>query len=235
MGLSRYLAKLGALIGSDGRVGNAGISDLDASKLNAGILPIGRLDVSTLVTKAPVCYDRNQIATSQADTVIPIDPQYKQSIIYFRAIGGKTTDTANSYHGYLSLFTGNTYNGSQAVDAAIEWNQWFMSRGVSGSSPSMYAGTTNSNRWAKWLDTSDYGQLVSGQIIVSQPWGSSPRGSLIFDANYTKNNVGAVRATGSGHKTGDTSPINAVQFDWDPSGTGTNPNISIDYYVMGVK
>lgn len=227
MSLARYLSKLGALLNASGQVQTSGIAD------NA--VTDAKVDISTLVTKAPVCYARGQIATSQADAIINIDPQYKQSILYFRAYGTKTTDTNNSYFGYLSMFIGSTYNGPQTAENTVEWNQWFMSRGTGGTSPSIYAGTTGSTRWAKWLDMSDYGQAVAGQIIVSQPNGPSPRGSLVFDANYTKNNVGSVRSTGSGHKTTDTTPINGVQFDWDPSGTGTNPNIFIDYYIVGIK
>lgn len=189
---------------------------------------------TTMAEQAPWCYARAQYGGG--DTIICIDPQYKQSILYYRSYANKVSDTATYFNGYLALQTapnGTAYPNSGTAESAVEWNGWLMSRGA-GTSPAFTANQVANTRWNQYLPQADYGQDISGSIIINQPW-SGNRGSVIYDVNYTKSQIGSVRSTGSGQKTSAVDPIYGVQFNWDVGGTGSNPDIHIDYYIVGVK
>jgi hypothetical protein len=185
-----------------------------------------------MAEQAPWCYARAQ--WSGYDTVLAIDTQYKQSIIYFRAYAATNGDSTSYFNGYTSILTGSAaYPDVGSADTAVEWNGWLMSRG-SGTSPVVVANEVTNTRWNKYFPQADYSQDISGTIIVNQPFVGN-RGSLIYDINYTKSNVGAVRSMGSGQKTSSSQKITGVQFDFDAGGSGSNPFVYIDYYIVGVK
>lgn len=152
---------------------------------------------------------------------IPIDPGYKQSIVYCSRMLKATSTLCTEY---LAL----AYESGSQISSALEYANMFQrANGTSG----FQANGTNGT-WPQIGSGIDDGFIMQTTVVVSQSDASLyPRPCLEFTNTYTYSGVGITQVHGSIGVNNATGSIGALQFNVDPGGVNYQ---MVDYKVFGV-
>lgn len=152
---------------------------------------------------------------------VPIDPGYKQSIVYCSRMLKPTSTLCTEY---LAL----AYESGSQISSALEYAIMYQrANGTSG----FQANSTNGT-WPQIASGIDDGFIMQTTVVVSQSEASQyPRPCLEFTNTYTYSGVGITQTHGSIGVNNNTGSIGALQFNVDPGGVNYQ---MVDYKVFGV-